>query len=260
MGYLLSLFIATAAIFASLYHLDQGPERLWDFVAFAMVVGGTIAVAAVVLPWSQSKALFKYLKKLMVYWQPSKKEFIQKSLSVLQNFGLGQSNVNFNLNTIEDQLLSDGLELIHLDFKAEEIEVILHERLQSYLQTGRSISNSFRSLAKYPPAFGLAGTVFGLVELMRAVSTGMPAQETGIKMAIALVATLYGLLMANLLINPAGEAIEKIVNEEEKSGTLAIQSIMLIAQGSNLLQAQEVLNSYVSVDDRVNILQGEASA
>ncbi len=79
-------------------------------------------------------------------------------------------------------------------------------------------------------------------------------------MAIALVATLYGLLMANLLINPAGEAIEKIVNEEEKSGTLAIQSIMLIAQGSNLLQAQEVLNSYVSVDERVNILQGEASA
>lgn len=260
MGYLLSLFIATSAIFASLYHLEQGPERLWDFVAFAMVFGGTVAVAAVVLPWNNTKSLMVYLKKLMIHWEPNKRDFINKSLSILQNFNVGTTNADFNLKTIEDQLLHDGLELIHLDFKPEEIEVILHERLQSHLQNGKNVANSFRSLAKYPPAFGLAGTVFGLVELMRAVSTGMPAQETGIKMAIALVATLYGLLMANLLINPAGEGIEKIVNEEEKSGILAIQSIMLIAQNSNLLQAQEVLNSFVSSDQRVNILNNEVSA
>lgn len=260
MGYVLSLFIAAGAIFASLYHLGQGLERLWDFVAFAMVFGGTLAVAAVVLPWNYSKSFFSYIKKLLIYWEPDKKNLIQKSLSILQNQSSGIKNDDLKNEIIEDKILNDGLELIHLDFSLDDIEAILHERLQSHLQIGRKVSNSLRSLAKYPPAFGLAGTVFGLVELMRAVSTGLPAQETGIKMAIALVATLYGLLLANLIINPAGEGIEKIVNEEEKSGLLAIQSIVLIAQRSNLLQAQEVLNSFVTTEQRVNILSNEVSA
>lgn len=51
------------------------------------------------------------------------------------------------------------------------------------------------------------GTVLGLVNLMRGISAGLDAKDTGVQMAVALVATFYGLIFANLIVNPAGEAI-----------------------------------------------------
>lgn len=254
MNYILSLFIATGAIFAALHHLGQGPEKLWDFVAFAMVIGGTIAVGITILPWKLSRPMFRYFRYLWLHWHPSQKHFLEKSLTVIQAHRAGRQVSEFKPNYIEEKILRDGLELIHLGFSSEKIEGILKERLNSHCQVGHKISASIRSLAKYPPAFGLAGTVFGLVELMRAVSAGVPAQETGTKMAIALVATLYGLLVANLLVNPAGEFIKKLVQEEENLGTIAIQTVLLMRENANLLEAQEILNSFVQDHERVNLI------
>jgi hypothetical protein len=76
-----------------------------------------------------------------------------------------------------------------------------------------------------------------------------------ITMAIALVATLYGLLTANLFINPAGERILNRTLFEAKEGELALQAVLLASRGTPILQSQEFLNSFVPDDSRVNILQ-----
>jgi chemotaxis protein MotA len=83
-------------------------------------------------------------------------------------------------------------------------------------------------------------------------------------MAIALVATFYGLLVANLIVNPAGENIEKHTKEDEDRGVIAMQTILLAAERVNLLEAQEVLNSFVEERERVDVIgitttKGEAA-
>ena len=94
---------------------------------------------------------------------------------------------------------------------------------------------------------------------MKAVSEGMPAKETGIKMAIALVATLYGLIVANLILNPAGEQILKNTNNDRDLAEISLQVIVLAAQRVSLLEAQELLNSMVDDHERVNFVAQQYS-
>jgi flagellar motor component MotA len=68
------------------------------------------------------------------------------------------------------------------------------------------------------------------------------------------VATFYGLLTANLIVNPIGDAIFKNSYDDEKLGEIALQSILLASEKTNLLEAQELLNSYVNPRDRVDVI------
>ena len=89
---------------------------------------------------------------------------------------------------------------------------------------------------------------------MRAISEGLDPAQTGTKMALALVATLYGLLVANFMIAPFAEACSKQIEKERFQGELAVQAVILAADNESLLKSQELLNSYISRKDRVNIL------
>ncbi len=89
---------------------------------------------------------------------------------------------------------------------------------------------------------------------MRAITEGMDPRQTGVKMALALVATLYGLIVANFIVAPIGEAITKRVGLEQFHAEIALQSVLLAADRVSLLKSQEMLNSYVSKKQRVNII------
>lgn len=254
MNYILGLVLATIALFIAMDHLNQGPEQYWDLVAFAIVWGGTFAVSVITFPWSRYKAIGRSFLKLLFTIRPKRRNFVELCLNMISQHKQGQSPQLMTTNKFHHQLLNEGFELIHLGIPAEKIQRILSERIHHYTQESDVISNAVRSLAKYPPAFGLTGTVFGLVELMKGVSQGMDPKLTGIKMAIALVATLYGLLVSNLIINPAGEHIKKIASDEEKMAELALQAILLASQQASLLEAQELMNSMVSTEERVDII------
>ena len=89
-------------------------------------------------------------------------------------------NVNLEGNSISKQILRDGEELISLGFSIDEIQTILQERLFFITEKERETAN-FSTVFKYPPAFGLVGTVLGLVNLMRAITEGLDPSETGVK-------------------------------------------------------------------------------
>jgi chemotaxis protein MotA len=254
MFYILGILIAVGSLVASIVHLGQAASSYYDMVGFTMVVGGTIATAAITLPWDISREIFFRLRELLYRPLPDRKELLNACMRVNGNVLKGIYTVEYQSKELAYRILRDGVELIQLGFTPDKIQAILKERLFQATDRTKLVGDSIRSLSKYPPAFGLAGTVLGLVHLMRGVSDGMAPQETGIRMAIALIATFYGLLVANLIVNPAGEAISKTANEEEKLGEIALQSILLAAERTNLLETQEMLNSFVEEKDRVDVL------
>ncbi len=255
MLYLFGIFIAFVSLMASILHLNQSALSYFDFVGFAMVIGGTSATAVITFPWDIRGEIFFRVKELFTRPMPKNKELLDECMRVNQSVAKGNYAVPIQGRGLHKQILRDGLELIQLGLGVDKIELILKERLYHAVGRSKQVGSAMRSLAKYPPAFGLAGTVLGLVHLMRGVSEGMAPQETGIRMAIALIATFYGLLVANLIVNPAGEAISRNAHEEEKLGEIALQSILLAAERVNLLEAQEMLNSYVEAKDRVDIVE-----
>lgn len=254
MYYIVGILVAVGSLIASIVHLGQSASSYFDMVGFTMVIGGTFATAVITFPWDISREIFSRIRELFYRPLPDKNQLLLSCMQVNENILKDVFTFSTTHTSLPYRILKDGTELIQLGFSSEKIEAILKERLYQATERAKLVGASIRSLSKYPPAFGLAGTVLGLVHLMRGVSDGMSPQETGVRMAIALIATFYGLLVANLIVNPAGEAIYKNANEEEKLGALALQAILLAADRVNLLEAQEMLNSFVPERERVDVL------
>lgn len=250
MVYPFGIFIAVCSLFAAIAHLNQHVGTYYDFVAFVIVLGGTLAVAVATFPWQYRQEIFILARQLFGAKDFARKLFLAECVNFVRQAG---ASSNVQMVGLAGTVLRDGSELIALGFAPEKIEEILETRIEQTSQRNRKIANAFRSLAKYPPAFGLVGTVLGLVNLMRSVSSGADARETGVQMAVALVATLYGLLTANLLVGPAGEQILRRALEDQKMGEVALRAVILAMSGTGPLEAQEILNSFVPREDRIDV-------
>ncbi len=261
MQFILGLSIAFMAMIYSVFHLKQDFQNYFDPVGFAVVLGGTLAVAVITIPFHQIQELLSSIKDLILPKTISDKTMNTICQNFVQQTQMGQPFIDqpSQSHFLFHQVLKDGHEMIQLGFKQDKIESILGERIQQWIERKQKIANALRSLSKYPPAFGLVGTVLGLVSLMRAISDGSSASETGLRMAVALVATLYGLLVSNLVLNPIGESILKSAATEKRSALMSLEAVLLIASEAHLLEAQETLNSYVQQKDRIQSIQSHFS-
>jgi len=259
MLYVTGIAISVLSIVFSIFHLKQSPAVYLDFIALAVVIGGTVAVAIMTLPWEHKRQIINGLKSLFAKRERNLKEVALESFAMVSSFVENGRRSDVRLDGVAGSILGDGAELIELGFKTDRTQAILEERIHQATTDAQYVANAFRSLAKYPPAFGLVGTVLSLVSVMRAVSTGATAQETGMRMAVALVATFYGLLVANLFVSPAGEAILKNALEEKKEAEIALQAILLASERVSLLEAQEMLNSFVPRHERISMITGYSS-
>jgi len=254
MSYILGTLLGCISIVTALRFLDQTVYQYFDDVAIAVVIGGTLAVALVLLPWDSWRVIFRSFVGVFYTRTSDDKRLIEESLRFVASANAGDA-ARIDSKGLPGSILSDGKELIDLRFEESEIETILLERVDQATLQMKKVSDAIRSLSKYPPAFGLIGTVFGLVNLMRAITDGLDPRETGVRMAIALVATLYGLVLANLVIAPLGERIAKNAEIMRRRGEIAVQAVLLAAGKVSVLKAQEMLNSYVSPGRRVNFIK-----
>lgn len=246
MRLLVGFSIVTSCLMACVVHLDQSITSYYDFVGMVMVLGGTLAVAFMTLPLGNTESWYLFSKYLFKSKTNSKHEIISKGIKFVSD---ARSYARFQAEEmpgIAGKVYKDGAELIGLGMKIESIESILEERIHQFRQNAMGISKGFKSLAKYPPAFGLAGTVLGLVHLMRGISEGMNPDETGVRMAIALVATFYGLLMANMFVSPIGEILGNAVESEVKEAEISLQAVLLAANKTEEIETVEMLQSYDS--------------
>lgn len=255
MNYFIAIIIMFVSIHFSLFFLDQTFKMYFDDVAIAIVLGCTLATSVIILPWKEFRQLSGRFYKLFFPGSLNETKLVKECLTYVQFCRSGTYTPPKNQH-LAHRVLADGQEMIELRFAPEEIESILHERVHHEGERVYRVANAFASLAKYPPAFGLIGTVFGLVNLMRAISDGLDPTQTGIKMAIALVATLYGLVVANLVIAPIGELVRKQAADERQLADIAMQAVLLASQNISLLKSQEMLNSFIPKEKRINFIKG----
>lgn len=232
-----------SGILFSIVHLEQGLSSYWDFVAFFVVVFGTIAVSLMTSPAMRAKTIFRQILSSLENPAAKREDAILNAVSVLKG-----KRPNGVATRIDQRILIDGVELVRLGFTLEKIQTILLDRIEKITDDHMMIANWVRGLSKYPPAFGLVGTVLGLIHLMRGLANGSDPKETGIRMAIALVATLYGLILANAFINPVGERIRSNIWEEVTLAEISLKTILMLKQKVNLVEAQEHLSSYLTSD------------
>ena len=234
---------------ASNNHLHQGLEMYFDWVAVYLVLCGTGAVMIMNRPVFRFDHVIYYFFLNLFKRRQNNKKFVGMIQEYIQRKILPPKK------SLEQTLFVEGIEMIDLGLSEESLESIIYSRFNNYRKKINMIGLWMKKAAKYPPAFGLAGTVIGLIHIMGGLAEGVDIKEIGVRMGVALVATLYGVVLSNILLSPLGEFVIESIKFEEEKVEILVSALLLVKKQSNLIEIQEVLNSYLDQKDKINLLK-----
>lgn len=157
-------------------------------------------------------------------------------------------------NGIEDEFLKKGIMLVVDGTDPELVRGILETDLNCVEARHKTVIGFWDKWAELGPAWGMIGTLIGLVNMLKKLND---PSAIGPAMAVALLTTLYGSLIANWLCNPTSAKL-KVKNDLEISmKEVIVEGILSIQAGENPRVIEEKLKSFLSPKDRAGL--GEAS-
>lgn len=226
-----------------------------DLPSVMIVVGGTLATTVVRFPLSGVvSALMLGGKVAFTYKKIEPRDLIEevtKLADVLRRNGpLGLEGIE-----ISDALLAKGVQYVADGYEAPFIlETLERERdlNMERLEEGQSI---FKAMADSAPAFGMIGTLIGLVQMLQTMDD---PSSIGPSMAIALLTTLYGALIANVLCMPVHDKLARKFKVEEVNSTLAIDGVMQLRENKSPNLIRELLFAYLPEKQRAELAAAAA--
>jgi chemotaxis protein MotA len=151
------------------------------------------------------------------------------------------------IKTLKNEFLQKGIQLSIDGLEPQEIREILEtevEFIRSRHQLGAEI---FTTMGTFAPALGMIGTLIGLVQMLQSMDD---PSSIGPAMAVALLTTFYGSLMANLVCIPIAGKLKNRSKEEVLSKELAIQGIISLSNGDNPRILEQKLQAFVPPNQR----------
>ena len=172
----------------------------WDLPSVAITIGGMLCATLIHFSLPQFMGIFSVVKKTIVTKIPTPSELIQRMVDYAAiNRRDGALALEEQINKVNNTFFAKGLQMLVDGQDPEEIRDLMSLEIQ-YLQdrhsNGKKILEFMGSAA---PAFGMIGTLIGLVQMLRNLSS---PDQIGAGMAVALITTFYGALAANLIFLP----------------------------------------------------------
>ncbi len=153
-----------------------------------------------------------------------------------------------------------GVELILTGYNGEETRRILSNTIESAYERGLVRAGILRNMASTAPAFGMIGTLVGLVVMLDKM--GDDPGGIGAGMAVALITTLYGVLLARLIFGPVGNKVQQREEIARFRNYLILDGLAMLADKASPRHIQDRMNSYLDPTIRYDIdtqLKGSAA-
>ena len=179
-------------------------------------------------------------------------EIVRLSDIVRRNGPLALEN-----ETIEEPTLAKSLQYVADGYDLETIRDGMERERELYLTRLAEGQRVFKSLGDAAPAFGMIGTLVGLVQMLAAMDD--PA-KIGPAMAIALLTTLYGALVANLICLPISDKLASKIDVEEVNQSLIIDGVLQIREGKSPTVIREMLVAYLPEKQRAELMAAAEAA
>jgi chemotaxis protein MotA len=132
-----------------------------------------------------------------------------------------------------------------------EIRLALDQRLKTVETRLMQEANMFKSIGRFPPAFGLLATTLGMIALLQKIGQPDSQKLIGPAMSIGLIGTLYGISLANFFFLPIAENLTERTHEEVALRRMMIEGAIMLKQQVNPVSLREGLNSFLLPKDRV---------
>lgn len=226
---------------------------LLNMIGLLVVVGGTCAAGVITFGVKDVIFIIRVTLKVFSKSKSDSKQTINQIIEVSQELERNPLVISQLKTRNYHPFLKDGLRLIENGFSTDQIDEILNLDLEHRKERHLHQVEVLKTLAKYPPAFGMIGTVIGLIGLLNSMSTEGKGNIVGPSMAVALLTTLYGLLLANYFFIPMSDNLLHRLNDDMQMRKTIIEGILLLNEKQDPLYIREVLIVHISPSERKNI-------
>ncbi len=242
------------ALIAIAIVLGGSPSSFLNIQSVLIVLGGTLAVTTICFSISEIVRTTSVVGKTLL---KNVRESKDAAIQVLQISYLARRHGVLSLQDILDRLKTEpflykGISMVVDGLPAAEVETILRRDLQAtVLRHERSVSVLKRA-SEFSPAMGLIGTLIGLVQMLGNLDD---PTTIGPSMAVALLTTFYGALMANLVFTPLAAKLERNSVLEETINNIYLLGTSSVSRQENPRRLEMLLNSSLRPDDRIRFFE-----
>ncbi|MBU5591071.1 motility protein A [Clostridium sp. MSJ-4] len=230
----------------------------WDFSSLIITVFGSFCALLINYPISE----FKKLGKVLV---ESFKEPVLSPIEMVGQFGSlsrkarkeGLLSLEDDISQLQDEFLKKGLQMVVDGIEPETIREIMELEIDEMERRHITGANILKAWGGYAPAFGMIGTLIGLIQML-ANLTDSSAIASG--MAKALITTYYGAIMANLFFNPMSANLSLKSGKEVSAREMMLEGILAIQSGVNPRIVEEKLVTYLSPQERKDYSKTSSSS
>lgn len=211
-----------------------------------VVVGGTVGAVMMKFTLAQFFGAFKVAMRAFIFKLDKPEELIAMTVDMANEARKGGLLALEGKET-ENEFMAKGIQMMVDGHEPDVVRQTLASDLNAALErhdVGKSI---FKSIGDAAPAMGMIGTLIGLVQMLSNMSD--PA-SIGPAMAVALLTTLYGAVIANVFALPIADKLGLRANEERMVQSMIIDGLQGIQEGRNPRVIEEILKTYLPSSKR----------
>ena len=213
-----------------------------------IVFGGTIMVVLMKFPLNVMLGAFGVAAKAFVHKSQQPSEIIEQSIE-LANVARKEGLLGLESVEVENKFLRDGIQLVVDGNDPALVQKMLSKEISLSIERNEIGVGIFKAFGDVAPAMGMIGTLIGLVQMMSNMSD--PAL-IGPAMAVALLTTFYGAIIATTLALPIADKLAHRSNEERLNKSMILESISAIQEGLNPRMIEGLLNAYLPENQKTN--------
>ena len=214
-----------------------------DPAALLMVFGGAAAVVLIGFPSRQLHNLFSILRKPFYSPQDEPAESISELVELAELARRdGLLALESRAEEIRDPFMALGVQLVVDGTRPETVAEIMNNEVESRAARHREAKKIVELVGRCGPAFGMIATLLGLILMLGNLNN---IEAVGPSMAIALIGTLYGALLANLVCIPLGEKLSYLSHGELLARRIVIRGVLAIQAGDNPRVVRQKLEMFV---------------
>jgi chemotaxis protein MotA len=245
---LVGIAVALGAVLVSMVMEGGNPASILLPPAMLLVFGGTFGVAMAGGLMKDATGVVGTLKNALL----AKKHDTGSSIATVVDFAErarreGLLSLENEAKNVEDPFLRKGIELAVDGTDPEELREILEGEIESKRSSDRAGAKFFSDMSGYAPTLGIIGTVLGLIHVLENLSE---PEKLGHLIAGAFVATLWGVLSANIFWLPLANKLKRVSEIECHHMELILEGVLSVQAGANPRVIEQKLLSFLPEKDR----------
>ena len=266
LGTLIGLLAGISIIILGILSAGGEIAWFWNFNSILIVLGGTFAATMVNLPLKAVTNIFNILKNVFraedYDYTGIIEEVVNKATKARKD---GLLSLEADLSGMKDGFFKNGIELAINEKDTKRLRTFLNLEMNNIQSRHIAGQELFLYMASYAPAFGMLGTVLGLIIMMMNFTTGGGDIDLGADysvadrfsellrgMGLALITTFYGVFMANMIFLPIGGKLKRRSENEMMLKNIVVEGIISIHAREHPILIREKLMTFVPSQYRYN--------